>query len=258
MKMIGIPLSTSKTQYYTNQAYADYVSGAGMVPILLAPKSEIDLLIPVCDGLLLPGGVDLEPTYYGEDNIASYHVDPEKDEFERMLLFKFISAEKPIFGICRGFQLIVREYLASNMKDEKWLTYFQHINDHSLVDKLDIPRTVCSHRVEVRSDLYGGSKEEVELRFVNSMHHQALLMSDKKRPQNTKIQIVATAETGLRKKEIEAGMKVVEAVHIKDGKANILAVQWHAEELKDYALLQNFFGVKGDETLDVEVKAVGR
>lgn len=258
MKMIGIPLSTSKTQYYINQAYADYVSGAGLVPVLIAPKSEIDLMVAICDGLLLPGGVDLEPTHYGENNVASYHVDPDKDDFERKLLFKFISGEKPIFGICRGFQLVVREYLAANAKDEKWLTYYQHQGDHSLVDKLNIPRTVCSHEAEVRSDLYGGNKNETEYRFTNSMHHQALLMSAKRRPQGSKIQIVATTNFGLTGKEKAADVEIVEGVRIRDGKANILAVQWHPEELKDYALLQNFFGVKADETLDVEVKAVGR
>jgi putative glutamine amidotransferase len=255
MKTIGIPLSTSKTQYYINQAYVDYVVGAGMAPILIAPSSGLDLAESMCDGLLLPGGVDLEPTYYRENNIASYNVDPEKDEFERKLLFKFISAEKPIFGICRGLQLIVREYLESNPKDEKWLGYFQHISGHSLVDKLSIPRTVCSHQVKVRSDLYGGSRKETEYRFTNSMHHQAILKIGK-RPQNTKIQVVATTDVGLSKKEIAAGIRVVEGIRIKDGKANILAVQWHAEELKDYALLQNFFGVDTDK--DLKAKAAGR
>lgn len=257
MKLIGIPVSTSKTQYYINQAYVDYVAGAGLAPILIAPNSDMDLMVDICDGLVLPGGIDLEPTYYGEDNLASYNVDPDKDDFERKLLFKFISAAKPIFGICRGFQLIVREYLASNPKDKKWLDYWQHINGHSLVDKLDIPRTVCSHQVEVRSDLYGGKKDEIELRFTNSMHHQALFKNGKE-PQKTKIQIVATTEAGLTKKEKAAGVEVIEGIRIKDRKANILAVQWHPEELKDYALLQNFFGVETAETVDVEVKAVGR
>lgn len=255
---LGIPLSTSKTQYYINQAYADYVSEAGMNPIMISPGVDLDLVAGICDGLLLPGGVDLEPTYYGENNIASYNVDPEKDGFERDLLFLFIELKKPVFGICRGFQLIVREYLNSNPNDEKWLTYFQHLSDHSLAEKLSIPRTACSHQVLIRSDLYGGKKNEDEYRFTNSMHHQALVMSSKAKPQNTKIQIVATTGVGLTKKEIDRGMSVVEGVRIQDGNANILAVQWHPEELRDYALIQNFFGTTVEKVADAKAKIAGR
>jgi gamma-glutamyl-gamma-aminobutyrate hydrolase PuuD len=62
---------------------------------------------------------------------------------------------------------------------------------------------------------------------------------------------------GLTKKERAAGMRVIEGIRIQDGNANILAVQWHPEELRDYALIQNFFGVKVEETVDVKVKAIG-
>jgi putative glutamine amidotransferase len=246
MKMIGIPMSTSKTQYYINQAYADYVSEAGMIPVLIAPQEELGIFIEVCDGLLLPGGIDIEPTYYGEDNIASYHVDPEKDEFERQLFYRFVEAGKPIFGICRGMQLIVREYILQHEKADSWLTYFQNIGDHSLAERLDIPRTVPSHSVEIRCDLYGGSKKKTKIIFTNSMHHQALLIG-KKRSQTSKLEILGTTTTGLSNKEVERGMEVVEAIKIQDGKANILAVQWHPEELRDYELIQKFFGVEVEE-----------
>lgn len=243
MKRIGIPMSASKTQYFVNQAYADYVAGAGMIPVLIAPQEHPETFVNICDGLILPGGVDVEPTYYGEDNCACYHVDPEKDAFERKLFYAFVESAKPIFGICRGMQLIVREYISQHEKAESWLTYYQHINEHSLAEKLDIPRTVPSHSITARGDLYGGSRKNEAIIFVNSMHHQALLVG-KRRSSTSKLEILGTSTNGLNSKEIEKGVEVVEAIKISEGKANILAVQWHPEELKDYALIQNFFGSK--------------
>lgn len=248
MKLIGIPVSESNTQYYINQAYVDYVGGAGMIPLLITPQGDIEQFAAMCDGLLLPGGVDIEPTHYGENNIASYHVSSEKDDFEREVFHAFIVADKPVFGICRGLQLIVREYMAVHDKARSWLTYYQHLGSHSLVDKLEIPRTVTSHIVDIDTSLYGGKVGGTDFIFTNSMHHQALVVGAK-RAKTSKLQILATSECGLSRKEIDGGMRVVEAIGIKYGKANVRAVQWHPEELRDYELIQKFFDV-GEEKVE--------
>jgi len=256
MKLIGIPASESKTQYYLNQAYADYVGEAGMIPILLTPQGDPAYFAEMCDGLLLPGGVDIEPTYYGEPNIASCHVDPDKDEFERSLLHAFVNVSKPVFGICRGMQLIVREYMLKNDKARKWATYYQHIGDHSLVDKLDIPRTVPSHMVDIKMALYGGDEKEEDFIFTNSMHHQALVMNNiNKPPKTSRLEVLATSVDGLGKKEAEAGKRIIEAIRIKHGKANIIAVQWHPEELRDYELIQKFFDVEEEKEIEEDAAA---
>lgn len=240
---IAIPTSVSKTQYYINQAYYDYVSGAGMEPILVAQSADIEAIADLCDGLLLPGGVDIDPTFYNETNGASYSVDPSKDEFERDMLYSFIKAGKPIFGICRGFQLIAREYLWANPNKEEWLEYYQHLGGHSLADSLSIPRTAFSHKVYYWPELYGKKrKRKRRVMFVNSMHHQALLTENKEGSEGADFEILAVTTEGITKKM--GGYYVIEAYRINNKHARIQAVQWHPEELKDYRLIQAFFGVE--------------
>jgi len=245
MKLIGIPVSTSKPQYYINQAYADYVSGAGMIPLLLTPSMNneaLEVIVNGCDGLLLPGGGDMEPTYYGEDNIASYSVDLDKDNFERSLYDRFLKAAKPIFGICRGLQLIMREVLAENPKLEKNFTYFQHMNEHSIVNDLKIPRTVTSHSVNIKNSLYGKNNKGKDIIFVNSMHHQCVVMNKRLKIANDMVEVLATTDRGISRKE-SVNFAVVEAIRLSNIASDVMAVQWHPEELRDYALIQNFFGV---------------
>lgn len=58
------------------------------------------------DALLLPGGGDLEPWRYGQENTASRNLEPERDEAELRLLQEFTAAGKPVLGICRGLQAV--------------------------------------------------------------------------------------------------------------------------------------------------------
>lgn len=58
------------------------------------------------DGLLLSGGADLDPKYYGQENTASMDIDPLRDESEMALARAFIEMKKPILGICRGLQTL--------------------------------------------------------------------------------------------------------------------------------------------------------
>ena len=59
-----------------------------------------------CDGLLLPGGGDIDPVYYGEEMNGSDEPDRELDKAQRDILDAFVKAKKPVLGICRGMQLI--------------------------------------------------------------------------------------------------------------------------------------------------------
>ncbi len=58
------------------------------------------------DGLLLPGGCDLDPSGYGEPLLGSVGLCPELDKLQFALLDAFVKAGKPVMGICRGHQLI--------------------------------------------------------------------------------------------------------------------------------------------------------
>ena len=59
-----------------------------------------------CDGLLLPGGGDVDPAVYGQENCGSNPPDKARDEDELALFALFRAMNKPIFGICRGLQML--------------------------------------------------------------------------------------------------------------------------------------------------------
>lgn len=257
--LICIPTSKSKVQHFINQAYVSYVVESGYEPVLTPQDGDPLKAVKICDGLLLPGGVDIDPTFYGEDNIHSLSVDPEKDDFERSLLHAFVGADKPVFGICRGFQLIIREYhklQKAKSPVRKNTPYYQHINNHSLATELDLMRGVKSHSVYAdRSFLYGEKHKTYKKMFVNSMHHQALLVSPVTLTKISRklggLVITATTSYGISESKSLSDHRVVEAFVINDwGNSRIAAVQWHPEELKDITLLKTFFDDKNGEQLE--------
>jgi putative glutamine amidotransferase len=247
MRTIAIPLSNEGSKTSINTAYLNLLLGAKFVPMpLFQSMSEVDTeeIFAHCDGLLLPGGIDLDPIYYGENNWASQSVDPEKDAFERRLFWLAVNKGKPTFGICRGLQLIAREFISANYAEvSRDLTFGQHIADHTRNSSLSIARTVPTHFVEVFNKfLYGDKEEKVAFKAVNSMHHQYLhCVTPEKQVRRRPLvcdRLIVTAWTreGLAAKE--AGV-VVEGFVIPGWKT--AAVQWHPEELSDFKLLQHFF-----------------
>lgn len=240
---IGITMSESKTQFFINQAYAMLVSNAGFKPIAIFPNSDVADMAGMLDGLVLPGGIDLDPIYYGEDNDSSMSTDPKKDAFERAVFHTFRNNGKPIFGICRGFQLIAREFLATN-PEIKNMWFINHINDHNQMSDQSLERNICQHYVMCKPHiLYGGTDKTPKRMPVNSMHHQCLV-ADLKKPEISLIQnfrVLAWTQRGI-KVEKKSGFPVVcEAFSIVDWGTRIRAVQWHPEELNDTALIKNFF-----------------
>ncbi len=152
------------------------------------------------DALLLPGGGDLEPWRYGQENTASRGLEPERDEAEFRLLQDFMAAGKPVLGVCRGLQTI-NVFFGG--------TLLQDIPGHGAVegtDRLHAVRTTPSPL----GRLFG---EELT---VNSAHHQA---ADR-------------LGNGLRAVQW-AGDGVVEALCHE--RLPVWAVQWHPERLGDRA-----------------------
>ena len=114
------------------------------------------------DGLILCGGCDVDPQYYNEEMNGSENIDKERDEIEFALIKAYIDAGKPVFGICRGFQLINIYFGGTLYQDIKEADLHKRINDNDSVHSI----TACKDGLIGR--LYG---EEVS---VNSSHHQAL------------------------------------------------------------------------------------
>ena len=110
------------------------------------------------DGLILAGGMDVEPAFYGQKNRGSRGVDPVRDRAEFALLSDCIRQQIPVLGICRGMQ-VINVYFGG--------TLVQHIKSGHIAENGGF----VDHVVDARDDmaaLYGR-------RFVcNSAHHQAV------------------------------------------------------------------------------------
>jgi putative glutamine amidotransferase len=202
------------------RADLDYVEGvteAGGVPVVLPPVvgvREAEALLGGIDGLLLSGGSDLDPSYYGEKAVSELGVTvPERDAFEMSLLEHALRRGLPILGICRGMQ-ILNVALGG--------TLFQDLPsqvDHLVLlgHRQETPKWEPTHEVEVND---GSKVAEIlgtdELK-VNSYHHQAV--------KNLAAGLVAVAH---------APDGVVEAVEWGDlSQRWLVGVQWHAEAMRD-------------------------
>ena len=231
---LAIPVNLGRDDKYDiNMAYPDYVSDAGYNPILVNPGNNLKAMAEMFDGLVLPGGIDIDPIPYGDNNWGSYYCNPKKDKFERELMWAFMTAGKPIFGICRGFQLIAREYMF-NAAD----VHLGHVDT-----------------------LYNDTEYAIDRVAVNSMHHQAVYTTYtlEQLENNNKIgpHVRALAWTN-RGVDAEAEGVILEAILIENwSKAPIMGVQWHPEELRDIKLLQCFFEKFQGQPKETKMAAAG-
>lgn len=97
-------------QHFLNQSYFEVIRHFGGIPILIpvfAQKEELEFLLNQCDGLLLTGGNDMDPALFGErvlnDTVV---IAAERDEAEYHVLDFAVQRNLPIFGICRGVQVM--------------------------------------------------------------------------------------------------------------------------------------------------------
>ena len=118
------------------------------------------------DGLLLCGGEDVDPVHFGEVNTASEGIDPARDAAELALARAYLAAGRPVFGICRGHQLlnvVLGGTLIQDMGPEKNL--FHRRTPDFRGDKVHPVR--CEPN-SLMFQLYGS------VAAVNSSHHQAV------------------------------------------------------------------------------------
>src|SRR4029453_19150850 len=89
------------------QVYLDAVTGAGGQPVLLPPTPTDPGVLDVCDGLLLIGGADVEPAFYGAlPHPATDGTRPAGDAHEGLLFEAAMTRGLPVLGVCRGAQLM--------------------------------------------------------------------------------------------------------------------------------------------------------
>jgi len=181
--------------------YAPYrraVEAAGAEPVDVPPTASE---LPEVDGLLLPGGWDVDPSLYGEPEDEKLGpIDRELDDAELRMFDQARRRDLPVLGICRG-QQVINVAMGG--------TLVQHLDDH---DVRGHGRSHLAHSIHVDpgSELARAAGEH-QIR-VNSFHHQA----------------VKRLAGGLHE-SARGDDGTVEGVESDDGL--IVAVQCHPEEL---------------------------
>jgi putative glutamine amidotransferase len=201
-----------------NFHYMRAVTAAGGLPVVMSPQpiDAVPELVARLDGVLIPGGPDIDPSFYGhepDDDLGPTW--PEVDRFEIAVVQEAERRELPVLAICRGMQLLNVAHGG---------TLFQHLPDHVGDDVVHRRRSledeVAMHpvRVEAGSRLaawLGGDRLQV-----NSYHHQA------PRDVGDGLRATAWADDG-----------VIEGL---EGERST-GVQWHAEAMQADANQRGLF-----------------
>lgn len=204
-------------RYTLNQAYYDGLTSAGADCIILPPMSyeNLHLFLDQCDGLLVPGGNDVNPNTYDEMNDGSFPIEDDIEALDLEAIRYMFEHKKPIFGICRGLQIINVAFGGTLYQDLPTQTDTTLDHNYSLHHKA--PLNGHSIKVDFESQLFTHLGASIE---VNSYHHQGI------KELASNLWASAYAEDGL-----------VEALET-DG---ILAVQWHPERMTSLAPFQALF-----------------
>jgi putative glutamine amidotransferase len=162
--------------------------------------------------LLLSGGSDLDPGYYGEEPVPELGVTlPERDAFEVALVGMALRRGMPVFGICRGMQ-VLNVALGGTLYQDLPSQWGRDLLGH----RQDTPKWQPKHEVWVEHGSYIAEVMERELVKVNSYHHQGI--------KDLAEGLVATGYST---------DGVVEAVEAGDlSERWLLGVQWHAEAMR--------------------------
>jgi putative glutamine amidotransferase len=203
---IGVTCSPLRGPAY----YAPYlraVEAAGGEPVALDPSpgglspDRATAMVHEIDGLLVPGGWDVDPPAYGEDRQEQTpNVDPPLDLTEIALVRAAVDGGVPVFGICRG-QQVINVALGGSLR--------QHIDGH---DMHGHPRDLLAHSIEVVPGSELSNVLSSDSVMVNSLHHQSV------KDVAPGLHVTAHSPDG-----------VVEGLESNDGM--VVAVQCHPEEL---------------------------
>lgn len=207
--VIGIPqMGNDLFRKYMKRKYTKSLerAGADVRWIELGDTDKAVAQLLACDGLLLPGGADVNPQLYGQEPSEKCgKPNTLRDTAEKKMLEAFLPTNKPIFCICRGVQML-NVFCGG--------TLHQDIKDTQKCRHSDFgSRGKGCHKVKIfththLSEIFG--KEEV---LVNSMHHQAADQVGKE------LTICAVSEDGF-----------IEALEITHHPFCI-GVQWHPEHM---------------------------
>lgn len=200
-----------KTLLYFEESLVKWVQRGGALPVLV-PTDEgsitIDDVVSGIDGLVLEGGADMSPRSYGEAPLQpEWEGDAIRDAYEIALLRACVAKGKPVFGVCRGLQVINVAYGGTLWQDIPTLHPKGKVHrDREVYDQL-------FHDVAIEPGSWLERTFGCSRGRINSVHHQGI-----RRLGEGLIAEAHSEEDGL-----------VEAVRAASGPTFVAGVQWHPE-----------------------------
>ncbi|MGC9019992.1 MAG: gamma-glutamyl-gamma-aminobutyrate hydrolase family protein [Candidatus Methanodesulfokora sp.] len=181
--------------------------------VLIIPPFFSDEIADSLDGLVLSGGDDVDPRFYGELPRDVGSIEPIRDETEIKLIREFRRRDKPVMGICRGAQVINVSMGGTLIQDIK--TEVSGAIKHWWSRReSEVPYWHPTHRVRIDRDSMLFNIIGNEVIWVNSFHHQAI------KRVGSGLKAVAWSDDG-----------IIEAVEAEKG--FLLGIQWHPEGMED-------------------------
>ncbi len=217
--VIGVTpsFSTSTGEIFLRRRYLDSILEAGGIPILIPPAGEevVNGLLMRLEGVLLTGGVDVDPAFYGEKPMPELgDVQPARDRLEIALVRAAWRLNLPVLGICRGSQVINVALGGTLWQD---IPADLKIPDARHRQKEDFE--VRTHLVRTAPDSFLAALAGPAPFSVNSRHHQAVrILAPRLR-----------AAAWCVEDEVLEGFEAQKA----EGKRFFAGVQWHPEMLRD-------------------------
>lgn len=203
-------LSKGVELQYIQRHYLDWIVVGGGIPVILPVLNKTEAAVEIIsrlDGLVLTGGVDVDPSLYGENNSHSLGCDILRDNMELALIREARRQCKAIMAICRGIQILNVAFEGSLFQDIA-SQIDGALKHNRAADEPENYHQVLLTRRSIFNDLFDG--EEIR---ANSSHHQAINTLGKG------LTILAAAKDG-----------VVEAVECPDDRCTF-GVQWHPERM---------------------------
>lgn len=213
--VIGITphLSEDERTMQLGRTYTDVLLHMGALPVILPATTDTQVIARyagMIDGLLLSGGVDVDPQLFGETtDWACGTISVLRDDFEMKLCAELLrEGRKPILGVCRGFQVLNVALGGTLYQDIQ-----SGVQGHTLSHRQKQRAIYPSHSAAVAPGTQLNAIVQTDSIMVNSLHHQAV----KALPDG--FVTSATAPDG-----------VIEAAELL-GHPFCMGVQWHPEQL---------------------------